>query len=76
MKATKEEKKTILKFITYYKLQNDGNKELLRDSFLQLSGLTQNTFYYKLRHLNYKRKEIEVLADLLTLLKKQPIKWN
>ncbi len=74
MKATKEEKIIILKFITHYKLQNDGNKEMLRLTFLERTGLTQNTFYYKLRHRSYKRKEIEVLVDLLTLLKKKPLK--
>ncbi len=76
MKATKEEKTIILKFITHYKLQNDENKEVLRKAFLEKTGLTQNTFYYKLQHLNYKRKEIEVLAILLKLIKKQPVKWN
>jgi len=65
MQTTKQEKKIIMKFITHYDSLNDRNKVLTRDAFLKESGLSQNTFYYKLKKQNYKRKEIEILAELL-----------
>jgi len=71
MEATKQENDIIMKFITHYDLQNDTNKKMLRDAFLEKTGLGQNTFYYKLRNKNYKRTEILVLSDLLTEIKKQ-----
>lgn len=70
MEATKQENDTIMRFIAHYNLQNDTNKKLLRDSFLEKTGLTQNTFYYKLRHCNYKRTEIDVLSELQKPTKK------
>ena len=69
MQTTKQEKKIIMKFITHYDSLNDRNKILIRDAFLTESGLTQNTFYYKLKNKNYKRKEIEILSELLNLNK-------
>lgn len=70
MQTTKQEKKVIMKFITHYDSLNDRNKVLLRDAFLMQSGLSQNTFYYKLKNENYKRKEIEILSELLKLKSK------
>lgn len=70
MKPTKQENDIIMKFITHYDLQNDTNKKILRVAFLEESGLTQNTFYYKLSHKNYKRQEIKILAELLAKSKK------
>jgi len=54
----------IIGFLNHYDLQNDTNKKILRDAFLDETGLSMNTFYYKLRKKNYKKKEVEVLAKI------------
>jgi len=61
---SESENDIIIGFVSHYDLQNDINKKILRDIFLEETGLSLNTFYYKLRNKNYKKKEVQVLAEI------------
>ena len=49
----------------YYNLLSDHKKKSFRDTFLEKTGLTVPSFYYKIRHSAFKKMETNILAELI-----------
>lgn len=59
------EKKRIIRFITYYKLQKNNHKGKLKELICEACGYKGGTFDYKIEHQNYKNLELTAIEKII-----------
>jgi 6-phosphofructokinase len=71
---TKEEKKRIMKFITYYRGLKTKKHGELKELISNECGFRGGTFYYKLEHENYDKLQIAAIERVVENYKVNGIK--
>jgi len=69
MKLQKEEKKRIMKFITYYRSLTTKNRGVLIKLISEACSFKGGTFHYKLTNKNYSQLQIETIEKIVTIFK-------
>jgi len=62
---TKEEKKRIMKFITYYRTLSTKKRGVLMKLIKNGCGFKGGTFYYKFNNKNYSKLEIDAIENIV-----------
>jgi hypothetical protein len=57
-------KKNVENFIDFYKQQDVGRRRIIRDEFLEKSGMTYPAWYSKLRRNVFSKLELITLGDI------------
>ena len=71
---TKEEKKRIMKFITYYRGLKTKKRGEIKKLISDECGFKGGTFYYKLDNMNYDRLQIAAIEKVVENYKANGIK--
>lgn len=71
MTITKADKKRIMKFIDYYRGLKNKLKSELRSRILFECDFAENTFYYKLDHMNYSRPQVDMIEKIYLKFKEE-----
>ena len=54
----------VKKFVEYYRIQEIGERQRIRDEFLERSGLRYSSWYARLRKKNFSALEMAALSDI------------